>query len=898
MTRPHFLDALEPQVSAVVEACAGSGKTWMLVSRILRLLLAGVLPADILAITFTRFAAREMEERLTGWLKFLALEPEDTVVNFLVERGLTKEQARTMLPQARGLFEVYLLASPTVTVCTFDVWFLRLLRHAPLSGNVRRDSIPGPDTKRLREEAWQQLLRRHATPKPDTVSASLEWLFRREGLFKTRNWIFSFADWRAEWWAFTEGQADPVTYATQALRTDLGGTSERNPAAELLADRNFGAAVAELAGILAKGSASLNALGLQLLAALQNTDPLDTLAALLWTRTGGPRLNIQGAAKAAGEEALAAHAKILEQVASARHQMLEQASLETNAHLFRVGQAYLDELMALKQSQGEAGFQDIQWSVCTMLESSEQAEYLQYRLDARYRHLLLDEFQDTSPLQWRTLKTWLQAARDAEHAPTVFLVGDPKQAIYRFRRADARLFDEAAAYLETEWGALRVALNQSRRSGPTIIGLVNRAFGALPDFGRFITHEAAPHAPYDAVQLLEIADEVVPVVGSTSSHEMRNPLETPREVPEQNRETWEGNFFAQQIAQWVGPNGLTIEDSRAGRRPARYGDIIVLVRRRAMLEPYERALRAARIPYLTRQRGGLLAALEVHDLRQLLRFLVNPRNNLALAQVLRSPIFMASDEDLLLLAHTKHWWHGLHQPLESAVLVKAQRQLELWMTWAAHLPVHDLLDRILGESDLIARYQRCVPAALQASVEANLHAFLEQALNLDNGRYPSLPRFLQELDDLETSLEDAPDEGELGTVGDAVRIMTIHAAKGLEAPVVWLLEPREYRQRSESGQWLVDWPPDLDRPQHFSLIPSQEQRGPARAPRLAQEKRLEQRENYNLLYVALTRASQLLVVSGRAGPEASAWFRQVCSAAPPEITVRRVAAPPCSRSSE
>ncbi|MDE2259002.1 MAG: UvrD-helicase domain-containing protein, partial [Betaproteobacteria bacterium] len=719
-----------------------------------------------------------------------------------------------------------------------------------------------------------------------------------EGLFKTRNWILSFADWRAEWWAFTEGQADPVSYATQALRADLGVALNCDPSAELLADRSFGAAVAELAGILAKGSASLNALGLQLLAALQSPDPLNTLAALLWTRSGGPRQNILGAAKAEGKAALEVHAKILQQLASARHQVLEQASLETNAHLFHAGQAYLDELMALKQSQGEAGFQDIQWSVCTMLESSEQAEYLQYRLDARYRHLLLDEFQDTSPLQWRTLKTWLQAARDAEHAPTVFLVGDPKQAIYRFRRADARLFDQAADYLETEWNALRVALDQSRRSGPTIIGLVNRVFGTLPDFGRFRTHEAASGAPIDAVQLLEIADELIPAISVASPGGMRNPLETPRRMPGQTREAWEGDFFAQQIARWVGPNGLTIEDPLAGRRLARYGDIIVLVRRRATLDPYERALRAARIPYLTRQRGGLLATLEVRDLRQLLRFLVNPRDNLALAQVLRSPIFMASDEDLLLLAQATHWWHGLHQPSESAVLVEAQRQLALWMTWAAHLPVHDLLDRILGESDLIARYQRCVPVALQASVEANLHAFLEQALNLDNGRYPSLPRFLQELDDLESFQEDAPDEGGLGAVGNAVRIMTIHAAKGLEAPVVWLLEPREYRQRSESGQWFVDWPPNLDRPQHFSLIPSHEQRGPARAPRLDQEKRLDQRENHNLLYVALTRASQLLVVSGRAEPETSAWFRQVCAAAQPEITVRRVAAPPCSKSSE
>ncbi len=890
--------ALHPQVSAVVEACAGSGKTWMLVSRILRLLLAGIPPADILAITFTRLAAREMEERLVNWLKFLALKPDEAVVDFLRERGLSESESRQALPLARGLFETYLLASPTVTLCTFDVWFLRLLQHAPLSGNLRRDSTPGPDSQRVRQEAWQQLLRSNAAAHPGSVGASLEWLFRHEGLFNTRNWILSFADWRAEWWAFTEGQSDPVTYATRALQHELGVDPEEDVAAGLLADPGFGIAHRTLAEVLSKGSAALNAVGVALLEAVSAADPLKALADVMLVRVGTPRQNILKAARAAGDDALAAHTLVLQQLIRARHQVLEQVSLRTNDHLFRTGQAYLETLMTLMQNRREAGFQDIQWSVCTMLESSEQAEYLQYRLDARYRHLLLDEFQDTSPLQWRTLKTWLQAARDAGHVPTVFLVGDPKQAIYRFRRADPRLFDEAAAYLEAEWGALRVSLNQSRRSGPAIIGLVNRLFGGLPDFGHFSPHEVAPGAARDAVELLE-SDEV-PEAGSVSSPSggMRNPLETPRSMPAETREAWEGKAFAEQITQWVGPDGLIVQDPHVGKRPARYGDIIVLVRRRVLLEPYERALRAARIPYLTRQRGGLLGTLEVRDMRQLLRFLVNPQDNLALAQVLRSPIFGAGDEDLLVLAQWPHWWSALQQPHESMALGEARRQLSEWMLWATRLPVHDLLDRVLGESDLVERYQRHVPAALQASVEANLHAFLEQALNLDSGRYPSLSRFLQELDDLEAFEQDAPDEGGLGAVGNAVRIMTIHAAKGLEAPVVWLLEPREYRKRADAGQWFVDWPPGEDRPQHFSLIPSKDELGPARLLRLEQEKRLDQREDHNLLYVALTRARQLLVVSGRAEPEASAWFKQVCAAAAPEITVRRAAVRPCSKSSE
>ncbi len=884
----HF-EALRPDRSAVVEACAGSGKTWMLVSRILRLLLAGVAPSDILAITFTRLAAREMEERLTDWLRVLALEPDPVVLAFLQARGLPPQEAARLLPQARSLYETYLCANPSVTLCTFDVWFLRLLRHAPLSGAMRRDCRPGRDSAKVRQQAWQSLLRAGASSRAGELGASLEWLFRREGLFKTRAWVQSFADWRAEWQAYTEGAADPAAYATHALSEALDVGMDQDVGAWLRADADCRTALERLVQGLSSGTSAAQAQARALCEAPQAPDPVAALQALLWTQAGDVRKRLQEAAVAAGPETGEAHALLMARVDRARGLQRDQDSLKLNAHLFGVGQAYLGQLAEQQSQRGEAGFQDVQWGVCRLLESSEQAEYLQYRLDARYRHLLLDEFQDTSPLQWRTLSVWLRAAREAGEGPSVFLVGDPRQSVYRFRRADARLFEQAARMLESEWGAVRVTLDHSRRSGPAIVGLVNRVFAGHPGYRSMVPQDG--RGASDAVLLLET--EKGPEVRQAAAGGLRDPLRTPRSAPEISQELTEARACAARVKAWVCGEGVT---ELEGWRPA-FADILVLAQRRAVLEPYEQALREARIPYLSRQRGGLLGTLEVSDLRELLRWLVSPRDNRALAQVLRSPVFGASDDDLLGLAGAPSWWSLLAQGAPTPLLERAGRHLALWLSWSARLPVHDLLDRIMGEADLANRYRAAVPAALQASVGANLQAFLELALDMDGGRYPSLPRFLQELEDLEQEGDDAPDEGGLGAVGNAVRLMTVHGAKGLEAPLVWLVDPADARRPGNSGQWFVDWPAGARAPRHFSLVPSQRFRGPGRERLLEEEERLLEQERENLLYVALTRAQRLLVVSGRGGDEASRWFRSVCVAAGPDVTVLRAAVPPCSTAS-
>ena len=352
-------------------------------------------------------------------------------------------------------------------------------------------------------------------------------------------------------------------------------------------------------------------------------------------------------------------------------------------------------------------------------------------------------------------------------------------------------------------------------------------------------------------------------------------------------------------------------------RPARPGDVTTLVRKRTHLQVYERALEAAGIPFITSRRGGLLHALEAQDIIALLETLLLPHAELKLAHTLKSPIFGCSDDDLLRVfaaGDTRGWeclialggqadcpptlhpqgagrgckgaealkdsdprWPEGHVEsyAPTTTLARAARLLARWRAHIGTLPVHDLLDSIYFEGDLEARYAAAVPAAMRPQVAANLRAFMQLALTQDAGRYPTLAGFIRELASLTDDADAAPGEGLAADGENAVRLLTIHGAKGLEAPIVWLLGGSDHA-RGDSYAVLAPWPPEAPQPEHFSLFGKQDEQGTWREPWFAEEADLAQRESDNLLYVALTRARQGLIVSGDA--DKSAWLRRVDTA--------------------
>ncbi|MES2562151.1 MAG: 3'-5' exonuclease, partial [Pseudomonadota bacterium] len=465
---------------------------------------------------------------------------------------------------------------------------------------------------------------------------------------------------------------------------------------------------------------------------------------------------------------------------------------------------------------------------------------------------------------------------------------DPRQSIYRFRRAEARLFTHAAQYLASEFGASKVLQRESRRCAPAVIDVVNALFSRETAFGSFEAHTA--HAfKRGRVEVLPLVRQAVADMDSGALRNdeealiLRNPLEHALEVELDLRREDEARQLVSRLREIIG-NWRVIEGDHT--RPASYRDIMILVKRRTHLGIYEKQLRAAAIPFVTSRQGGLLGTLEAQDMAALLEFIVSPFADLKLAHALRSPIFGCSDEDLMALAQTAgtSWWQRLgtlaSTQRASPALTRAHTLLARWLAHSDGLPVHDQLDRIYFEGDVMRRYATAAPEALRDSVRANLHAFMQRALDTDAGRYPSLPRFIHDLIDLaDAPSQEAPDEGIVGDVGDAVRIYTVHGAKGLEAPIVWLLDAAAGQEPAHAYDMVVDWPPEAHQPSHFSVCTVKAEQSVCQQRLLDTEGELTRREALNLLYVAMTRAQQALIVSGCDGKGVTdSWYEKVRAA--------------------
>lgn len=863
--------ACDPARSVVVEACAGSGKTWLLVARMLRLLLADAEPSELLAITFTRKAAQEMRERLLHLLRELALQPDDTVHTLLLERGIDEADLPRLMPVARKLYERVLSSPQSLSIDTFHSWFARLVQIAPLASGVPHGYALAEATGELMTDAYSRLMTALNDEDNAELKTALTGLYEMAGDWNARRLLDAFIDKRAEWLAATQSAGDGPMMWLQELCGEDGMADAR---LGLWEDDKLRARLQNIAWLLGQGAKRNQERATRIESVLTSGASLDGFMQLLnqfIDDKGAPRGNDHRRGKlltaiathlgANAENAFEDEFNALgEALLQLHRRSFEQQVLALNQALFAVGSAYLEHYQAAKAEQRVFDFSDLEWHAYRLLTDPDHAAYLQSRLDARYRHILLDEFQDTNPLQWSIVRAWLSAYGDDAQQPSVFVVGDPKQSIYRFRRAEPRVFD-AARQMLSELGAEVLRTNQTRRNASAIIEALNAGFIGNPIYKPQTT--VGPSG--GAVWRLRLIQPVVSEKSEEPGFALRDPLTQPREEEEDARRVDEGRGAAQAIIA-----AMRDLEKRQGSQ-AKWSDVMLLVKKRAYLGAYESALREAGIPFISDKRGGLLESLEVADLIALLGFLITPGDNHALAHVLKSPIMGAADADLITLALRTEttWWLRLQAAATEGASASLQRAVVLlrqWLAAAPRLPVHDLLDLILHQGQLIARYAQAAQPAVRAQVLGNIDAFTELALDLDAGRYPSLPKFIAALKQLKKGADsDAPDEAAVDAAVDAVRILTIHGAKGLEAPIVVLLDANHSEPAREDCGILCDWPQDADAPTHFSCFGRRQERGAARDALFEAEERFKIQEDWNLLYVAATRAKEILIISGVAG---------------------------------
>ncbi|AOW13585.1 hypothetical protein LPB72_11325 [Hydrogenophaga crassostreae] len=870
--------ACDPARSVAVEACAGAGKTWMLVARIVRALLDGTPAQDILAITFTKKAAGEMRGRLQAELRRCETLADHELLEVMQAWGFTPAQAEARMEALRGLNARLMAQGRAVQVRTFHSWFAALLRSAPLAV-LQELRLPLTyelleDDERAKALVWPRFYRALVDAPQERQD-----FFDSVGLHgrhQTLKSLDTALNKRVEFaMADAAGTLDGSVQSMAEAFPALDGCDEpaafiRNPEPQSLlwdAARILGAATAK----------TFSAKGVELETALSEGRFEGVCTALLTQKNEDRQFGAKIAQIDRVREAQALVRWLLEAEQQQRAWLHQQRLTRLTRVLLRV---YAD----LKRERGWVDMNDLESAAQRLLADAELSGWMQQRMDARVSQLLIDEFQDTNPLQWQALYGWLSAYAGAGpgEAPSVFLVGDPKQSIYRFRRAEPQVFKAAQVFVVEGLGGALLSCDHTRRCSPLVVDTLNAVMQeaiAAGEYADFRDHTTHSEAAGEVLVLPAISRQAKAPAGNGQDAEViwRDSLTMPRVPPE---EEGYAALEAQQAARWVA-------DHIAQGTPP--GKIMVLSRKRERLGWMHEALQALGIASEQPEKLELNQIGAVQDVIALLDALVSPQHDLSLARALKSPLFGWSDGDLVTLADRvnllRHgaegaatgvsWWLALQDLAgdnqgESSRMVETAARLQRYRQWTRQWPPHDALSAIYEDSDALARFAEIAQSGQRAAVTAALRDVLTQSLAQDGGRYLSAYRFVRALKAGGNKLATVPK-------ANAVRLLTVHGAKGLEAKTVLLLDTDSGAPKSETMGVLIDWPGEAPAPRRFVFLERETAPPVCAQDLLANEQRARALEEINALYVALTRAEERLVVSSfephRRGERATWWQR-------------------------
>ena len=866
--------AADPGTSVFVTANAGSGKTKVLVDRIARLLLRGSKPSAFLCITYTKAAAAEMQRRLFDRLGGWCVADDATLAAELEKLGAPGAN----LGAARALFAQALETPGGLKIQTIHAFCERLLarfpieagvppgfdiadeaRAATLLGDARADAALAPDAPR---EAFRRFAARlHG----EGLEAFLDRLAWRRGEFRRfaerQGPLFADQSLRDRHEA-KQGVEDYV----RGLRARLDIGALRDTVAKLgegsKQDQDCGARLLRVVEALKQKpqdlSAACGAFGLN-----SKDEPRDKFATAK-TKTAFPLI----------EQQLAAFATLC---LDARETLnaIERAedAIAAMALALKLDQSYTDA----KARSGVLDFDDLIEHAQALLQRSEAAPWVLYKLDGGLDHILIDEGQDTSPAQW-DLITPLQdeffagAGARGDKPRTIFAVGDPKQSIYGFQGADPERFLSEAQRLGARAHEAGVAftapeLRTSFRTTPEVLRVVDETIRGKPLIAGPGAHDEIVHlaAREQESGLVEVWPWTPrPIVGDPQPWDAPVDIETGASAPAR---------LAKQIATRVKEmisGGEAVWDEHDRRlRPMRAGDVLALVRTRgAMFRELIKAFKRAGLPVAGADRMVLRDELAVEDCLALMRVALDPADDLSLACVLKGPWCDLSDDDadLFPLAYGRAPGETLFQRLLAASDAKYAAAQEFvqalvarsgadafaFLSWVLETP-HD------GAASGWARvFERLGPETRDP-----LEELLQRALKPPGHVAPTLQRFLSDID------RDAGQvKRELEAEHGAVRVMTVHGAKGLEAPVVILPDATGDVGDAPDNGLIFD---DDEGP--FVSFRSKDDDAKVAAARAAHKARMLG-EHWRLLYVAMTRARDRLIVCGpqfRAGEDKESW---------------------------
>ena len=904
-------NATDPGYSAWVAANAGSGKTHVLVERIARLLLSGSPPDRLLCLTFTRAAAAEMSTRLFKRLGQWTLIPDEALHDELT--ALTGDEPDAVLMgRARRLFAEALESPGGLRIQTIHAFCERLLKRFPLEGGVV------PQFSVLDERATEELIDlakdavlTEATTRDAKLADSIIALTEHAGEERFDTLMRGVAAERSWVEPFLGDASEEAIRRTVWRAVNLApGVGERAIVSEALAAFEP-AMLLRVGAVLAQGSKTDRGRARAFVRMAQEPGPaaFEQLSVALLTQDGEPR------AKPVSKGVLKDHPEVeglVERCTTIVLQTRERLNAlfvaRNSAHLLHVAAAMLKAYRGVKSARAMLDYDDL-ISRAVALFTSPGAGWILYKLDGGIDHILVDEAQDTSPAQWKIITAiaaefFAGVGADRQNVPqqrTVFAVGDVKQSIMSFQGARPQSFVETRTVVAEQARGARaefdlVGLTRSFRSAPRILELVDQVF--------------ADPAARDGVMIDEVANRHEAVRGDIAGLVELWPTIKPPTVPEPDawyapRDRVEAQHpavkLAQQIAEqietWLARGEAVFDKELKRLRPMTAGDVMILVRRRNLLaDEIIRHLKRRSIPVAGADRLKLAEHIAVMDLIALGRFVLMPHDDLTLATVLKGPLCGLDDDALFALAHGRKGalWTALRERKHEPRFAAAAEFLEDVWAQADMLQPYEFYSNVLsahgGWTKMLARlgYDAADP----------IEEFLNAALDFERAHTPSLEAFLHAIEATETEIKRDQDRGE-----GSVRVMTVHASKGLEAPVVILPDtcttPRhgqhdkDLLQAERAPLWKIDKKRD----------------DPVRAAARAAGADERMKEYRRLLYVALTRARDRLYIcgyEGKLGREAGCWYGLVEQAmkqldavevANGEATIRRFGDVPATASS-
>ncbi len=885
--------AADPSHSVWLSASAGTGKTQVLSARVLRLLLQpGVEPGSILCLTFTKAGAAEMATRVNETLaRWVRMKPDALAADL---KAIGAKFDPVSQARARTLFTKVLdCPGGGLRIDTIHAFAQYLLAAFPEEAELEPGTVAMDD--RTRELLAREVLTDLVTGANEDDRSALAMLSLRLGPDGAKAWLMACAKAR-ELWADAGGWRSPMRAQVLQLLGLPSDFSEADLAQEC-ADGAFdtaslNACLATLREWDTKGGRE----GAEAINVWLAGDPQQRLADLgrfngtLFVADGSKAKNLTHILKR--DPAYEGHIEAVRACCDGiREKVALLALAEYLAPALELGRRFALQWDEAKRTRGLVDFDDQIARAARLLANSEMAQWIGYKLDRAFDHILVDEAQDTNASQWAIIDALTQDYFDGLGAAgarlrTVFVVGDYKQAIFGFQGTEPQLFiakreeydarinaaiaNAEALALETREKPLvplspleKLGLERNFRSSQTILDFVDRA----------VAQVGAEAMGMEPGEIRHRGDEKVPGRVTLWAPIGAEESDDPEAVEEDGAETWlpaperrMADRIAAQVKQWL-DDGHPL--TKGGNRRATAGDIMILVRqRRALAGLIVARLHAAGVPVAGVDRLRLGSPLAVKDLRAALRFATQPRDSLSLANLLVSPLGGWSQDDLLehgLRDKKVTLWDHIRRS-DAPLCMETAERLRALLAKVDYEPPQALLQWLLtgpwdGRRKLVARLGR----------EANdpIDELIGAAFAYSAEHTPSLQGFLNWFDASDEELK-----REAAGSGNAVRVLTAHGSKGLQAPIVILADATGNPDRGpvRAGELATD----DGRVVPLPSMPKEAKAGPVVAAEEAKKAR-EREEHWRLMYVAMTRAEEALYIGGalmpsdKELPEAS-WY--------------------------